>query len=216
MDARNEAPHRARNGALGAAAASPAIGEQGPQTPRRAVRALLGCARRTAVLVARRRIRQPRANVGRTVAFADATSARVYRETVVERDAPDSPAVLLVSFRLRWIRSDAMHAAFRVESELNTILFAGFPGLVSKLWLRHDQRGVYRGIYQWDGPERAVSYARAMWWILALVSEPGSVHYAVLPGLDRDEVLQDPGVVDALVAAPGGWWRPSVEGATVG
>lgn len=109
-----------------------------------------------------------------------------------------------------------MHAAFRVESELNTILFAGFPGLVSKLWLRHDQRGVYRGIYQWDGPERAVSYARAMWWILALVSEPGSVHYAVLPGLDRDEVLQDPGVVDALVAAPGGWWRPSVEGATVG
>jgi hypothetical protein len=98
-----------------------------------------------------------------------------------------------------------------VESELNTVLFAGFPGLVSKLWLRHDQHHLYRGFYQWDGPERAVAYVRALWWVLALVSEPESIHYAVLPDLDRDKVLAEPAVIDArLNAAPGGWWRPVI------
>ncbi|HLY82777.1 MAG TPA: hypothetical protein VKQ71_07320 [Acidimicrobiales bacterium] len=116
-----------------------------------------------------------------------------------------------MSFRLRWIRSGWAHALFRLESELNTVLFAGFPGLVSKLWLRHDQRGVYRGFYQWDGADLAVAYVRALWWVLALVSERGSIHYAVLPGLDRDEVLVDAALVDTLAAAPGGWWRPASE-----
>jgi hypothetical protein len=102
---------------------------------------------------------------------------------------------------------------FRLESELNTVLFAGFPGLVSKLWLRHDQHGVYRGLYQWDDPEQAVAYVRALWWVLALVSEPGSIHYAVLPGLYRDQVVANPSVVDTVAAAPGGWWRPSRESA---
>lgn len=83
---------------------------------------------------------------------------------------------------------------FRLESELNTVLFAGFSGLVSKLWLRHDERHVY---------------VRALWWVLALVSEPGSIHYAVLPGLERNQVLADPALVDTVVAAPGGWWRPA-------
>src|SRR5581483_4522289 len=96
----------------------------------------------------------------------------------------------------------------RVESELNTILFAGFPGLVSKLWLRHDQRQTYRGVYQWDDADLAESYARALWWVLALVSERGSVKYVVLPGLGRDDVLDDPTLIDTVDPSPGGWWRP--------
>jgi len=189
-------------------AESPARGEPGPLTSCRALRALAGCLVRAAALIAHRRVHQRRTHVGRTVAFADGTRARVYRETFVDRPAPVRPVVLVLCFRLRRVRSEPAHAAFRLESELNTVLFAGFPGFVSKLWLRHDERGRYRGFYQWDGPAEAVAYARAMWWVLALVGEPGSVHYAVLPGFDRDEVLATPDVVGTVTEQADGWWRP--------
>jgi hypothetical protein len=97
---------------------------------------------------------------------------------------------------------------FRLESELNTVLFAGFPGLVSKLWLRHDERGRYRGLYEWDGPGQAVDYARALWSVLELVSEPGSIHYMVLPHCDRRGLLPQSALVDTLSADLAGWWRP--------
>jgi hypothetical protein len=90
----------------------------------------------------------------------------------------------------------------------NTPLFVGFPGFVSKLWLAHDQRGFYRGLYEWDDPALAEDYARALWRVLALVSVPGSIHYSVLPGLHRDELIADPHLLDAT--APAGmqdWWR---------
>ena len=51
-------------------------------------------------------------------------------------------------------------------------------------------------------------YVRALWWVLALVSVPGSIHYVVLPGLRRDDVLADPSLVDGV--EPGranAWWR---------
>jgi hypothetical protein len=195
--------------ALGSAARSDAVGEEAPLPLPGAVRALLTCAWRTAVLMVRRRIRQPVGMVGRCIHFADGTTAEVYRETVIDAQQVTEPAVLVVCFRLRWIRREWAHAMFRVESELNTVLFAGFPGLVSKLWLRHDRHDVYRGLYQWDGAGRAVAYVRALWWVLALVSDPGSIHYAVLPGLNRDEVLADPALVDTVAAAPDGWWRPA-------
>ena len=121
--------------------------------------------------------------------------------------------VRAVSRRCSWSGSGSgtskatgAHALFRVESELNTVLFAGFPGLVSKLWLCHDQKGTYRGLYQWDDPELAAAYARALWRVLALVSEPGSIHYAVVPGADRDEVLE--GVTVGAVEPSSGWWSP--------
>ena len=174
----------------------------------RAMRALGRCAERTLLLLAQRRIRQPGHNIGRRITFADATSGVVYRETIIDRPPPTRPAVLVVCFRLRLVRSSWAHAAFRWESQLNTIFFAGFPGLVSKLWIRHDERGLYRGFYQWDGPEEAVAYVRALWWVLALVSERDSIHYAVLPGLDRDRVLADPSLIDTVDPAVGGWWRP--------
>jgi hypothetical protein len=199
--------------ALGAAAPRGAVGEERPMALRCATRALICCAWRALVLLTRRCIRQPATNVGRLLSFADGTSSEVYRETVIERDAPAAPAVLVVCFRLRRIRGEWAHRLFRVESELNTVLFAGFPGLVSKLWLRHDQHGMYRGIYQWDGADRGVAYVRALWWVLALVSEPGTIHYAVLPGLVRDQVLNDPSLVDTVAAAPGGWWRPTAQSA---
>ena len=102
------------------------------------------------------------------------------------------------------------HALFRLESVLNTVLFAGFPGLVSKRWLAHDERGVYRGLYEWDDPVLAEDYVRALWWVLALVSVRSSIHYAVLPGLHRDDLLRDPHVADGMALEEShAWWRLS-------
>jgi len=122
----------------------------------------------------------------------------------VDRSPTRDPCLLVVEFRLRAVHGRG-HAAFRWESLLNTSLFAGFPGFVSKLWLAHDERGRYRGLYEWDGPRRAEAYARVLWRVLALVSVPGSIHYIVLPGLRRAELLgQLPGSSAADGAA---WWR---------
>ena len=170
--------------------------------------ALTGCVASTARLLWRRRVHLPTEQVGRRLRFADGTSARVYRETVVARDATQDPCVLVVEFRLRAVRGWA-HAAFRWESLLNTPLFVGFPGFVSKLWLANDERGRYRGLYEWDGPRRADHYARALWRVLALVSVPGSIHYVVLPGLRRDELLARPQVLAGAGATDtAAWWRP--------
>ena len=181
---------------------------QRPLPYRVAVPALLRCAGSTAGLLIGRRIHLPTARVGMRLRFADGTAARVYRETVIGGSAPADPCVLVVAFRLRLVRGRG-HALFRRESLLNTPLFVGFPGFVSKLWLAHDERGVYRGVYEWDGPERAEHYARSLWRVLAIGSVPGSIRYMVLPGLHRDEALATPQLLDAT--APGtaaAWWRP--------
>ena len=168
-----------------------AIAERPPLAHGAALRALIGCAANTARLLRRRRVHLPAGHVGMRLRFADGTSARVYRETIVDRGATVDPCVLVVEFRLRAVRGRG-HAAFRAESLLNTPLFVGFPGFVSKLWLAADEHGRYRGVYEWDGPRRAEAYARALWRVLALVSVPGSIHYIVLPGLRRDEALERP------------------------
>ena len=96
---------------------------------------------------------------------------------------------------------------FRAESLLNTPLFVGFPGYVSKLWLAHDEHRRYRGIYEWDDPAARRGLRPRPLAGTRLVSVRGSIHHVVLPGLHRDELLGDP-------ARHGGgngaaqWWRP--------
>jgi hypothetical protein len=165
------------------------------------------CVVETARLLAGARIHLPRDHVGTTLRFADGTSARVYRETVVDREALGDACVLMVAFRLRAVGGWG-HVAFRWESILNTPLFVGFPGFASKLWLAHDQNGIYRGFYEWDGPQLAENYARALWRVLELVSVRGSIRYAVLRGLRCDDVLRDPRVLDSTAPEDASaWWR---------
>jgi hypothetical protein len=181
--------------------------EQAPLPYRVAVPALIGCVASTVGLVARRRMHLPSEHVGMRLRFADRTSARVYRETVVDRGATEHPCVLVVAFRLRVVRGWG-HTLFRWESLLNTPLFVGFPGFVSKLWLAHDQHGVYRGVYEWDGAARAAHYARSLWRVLALGCVPGSIRYMVLAGLRRDDVLQAPHLLDAVAPEDtAAWWQ---------
>jgi hypothetical protein len=202
-----------RSGPEGAAIGQPdmpggrRLSDQPPLRYAAALRALAGCIVSTARLLWRRRVHLPTELVGTRLRFADGTSARVYRETVVGRGAAADPCVLVVEFRLRMVRGRA-HAAFRWESLLNTPLFVGFPGFVSKLWLAHDECGRYRGVYEWDGPRRADRYARALWRVLALVSVPGSIHYVVLPGLRRDQLLTRPQAPAWTAADGAAWWHP--------
>jgi hypothetical protein len=195
------------------------MNEKPPLSYPAALWALIGCVLRTGRLLAGHQLHMlssgrpddPDWRVGLRLRFADGSTGRVYRETVAEHGPVQEPCVLVVEFRLRGVRGWG-HAAFRRESLLNTPLFAGFPGFVSKLWLSNDERGRYRGLYQWDGARRADHYARALWRVLALVSVPGSIHYIVLPGLYRDQVLARA----ELLGPPQGaaqppdaaaWWR---------
>jgi hypothetical protein len=163
-------------------------------------KALARCVGASAALLVRHRIRQPTEHVDEVISFANETSARVYRETARVGTKVTSPVALAVEFRLRWVRGRG-HQLFRAESLLNTVLFVGFPGFVSKLWLTHDQRGCYRGLYEWDGATRAHAYSRALWWVLALVSERSSIHYVVLPGCTRAELLA------GVEGDDPAWWR---------
>jgi hypothetical protein len=169
----------------------PVVIEKPPLPIWSAAGAVASCAVNTAVLLVRRRLHLSKDHVGEVLQFADGTTSWVYRETVVDRSPTADPAVLVVAFRLRAVRGRG-HALFRPLSLLNTPLFVGFPGFVSKLWMAHDSQGVYRGVYEWDGPALAESYARALWRVLALVSVPGTIHYQIVPGLHRDELLTEP------------------------
>jgi len=182
------------------------VSEKPPLAYPAALRALAGCAAGTVLLLRHRRMHLPRQRVGMELRFADGTAARIFRETIVDREATQDPCVLVVAFRLRAVRGRG-HALFRRESLLNTVLFVGFPGFVSKLWLANDERGRYRGLYEWDGSELAENYARALWRVLALVSEPGSIHYAILPGLRRDVLLERPQAVPGAAQDAAAWWR---------
>jgi hypothetical protein len=153
-----------------------------------AFRGVARCVVSTALLLRQRRVHLPDRSVGTRLRFADQTVGRVYRETVVDHDRIGEPCVLVVAFRLRLVRG-RLHVLFRGESLLNTPLFVGFAGFVSKLWLAHDRNGVYRGVYEWDGHARAEYYARCLWRVLALVSVPGSIRYVVVPGATRDDFL---------------------------
>jgi hypothetical protein len=172
--------------------------------PRRAAFAAVGrCVVASAALLAGRRLHLPRRHVGRVLRFADGTAGRVYRETTLDRPPAAQPCALVVRFRLRYVRG-AGHRLFEWESVLNTPMFVGFRGFVSKLWVAHDERGTYRGIYEWDGERAAHDYARALWQVLALVSVPGSIDYRVLPGVHRDDLL----MAAALAGGPPPWWQP--------
>jgi hypothetical protein len=180
---------------------------QFPLPYRVAVSAEIRCIANTIRLLARRRIHMPAEHIGKRLSFADGTSARVYRETIVDRGETKDPCVLVVCFRLRAIHGRG-HDLFRAESLLNTPLFVGFPGYVSKLWLDHDEHGIYRGVYEWDGPGRAEYYARSLWRVLAVGSVQNSIRYKVLPELRRDEMLDAPHRLDATALPDAGaWWR---------
>ena len=172
-----------------------------------AARAVARCIAETIRLLAQGRTHLLKRNVGLRLRFADGTTGRVFRETVVERQPPDDPCLLVVEFRLRFLRG-RWHALFLWECILNTPLFVGFPGLVSKLWMDRDEQERYRGLYEWNDPAGAEFYARSLWRVLELVCPRGAIHYRVVSGFCRDDVLCNPQLLDGVdPESSAAWWR---------
>jgi hypothetical protein len=172
-------------------------------------RAFAGSALRVARLLTDRKLEWPRDRVGERLRFEDGTTSTVFRETVLS-EVTREPALLVVQFRLHLLgRRPLPHKLFRAESIANTPLFAGFPGFRSKLWLCDDATGLYRGIYEWDGADRAASYAETLSALLRLVSVPGTVRYRLVAGIRRDDFLREPrSVTSSRPAGPTEtWWR---------
>ena len=158
-----------------------------------AVAALARCVVRTFPLMARRELHQPTERLGTRPGLR-----RRLPWSRLPRDRRGGPPGSTTR-RSSWSRSASAsfgdgvgHALFRAESLLNTPLFVGFPGFISKLWLAPEGGDTYRGVYQWDGAARADAYVRALRWALAPVCARGSIRYVIVPGLRRDDVLADP------------------------
>lgn len=179
-----------------------------PPPAREAAPRVLASGARTVPLLAGRRLTHPRDRTDAVVTFADGSTSRIYRETRLDDGRAPDPALLVVGFVLRGVQGRLPHAAFRLESWLNIPLFVGFPGFTSKLWMTADERGVYRGLYEWDGPERAWCYVRALSWVLGLVSVAGTIRAHVVAGAHRDEVLARPELLGTAAGEGDRWWRP--------
>lgn len=172
-----------------------------------AVRAELGCIARTVRMVVARRLAMPSDQVGRIVDFADGSRSTVYRETVHNDARAESPVLLAVRFRLRALGGSRIgHALFRIESLLNTVLFAAHAGFVSKLWMTDRDTGFYRGIYEWDGSGRAEQYAEILRVVLRPWVQRGSFAYTIQLG-QRDDFLAGRAAGNpAQTRSP--WWLP--------
>jgi hypothetical protein len=160
-------------------------------------------------LLAAGHLTSPRTYLGSHLRFADGTTSFVFRETAIRDHDPQDPAVLVVQFRLRAFgHRRFLHALFRRECILHTPLFAGFPGFQSKLWISDTATGVYRGLYEWDGPERAADYADQLVHLLIPLSTHDSVRYHVIPGIRRHDLSGTPGLaVAGQEQAADAWWR---------
>ena len=63
-------------------------------------------------------------------------------------------------------------------------------------------------LYEWDDPDGAEFYAQALWRVLDLVCPRGAIHYRVVPGFRRDDVLRNPQLLAAVAPEEGAaWWR---------
>jgi hypothetical protein len=172
-----------------------------------AARAVGRCALRSVQLLGQRKTHLLKEKVGLELRFGDGTSGRVFRETIVDQPTPEDPCILIVGFRLHLLRG-SWHKVFLWECILNTPLFVGFPGLVSKLWLDHDERERYRGFYEWNDEAGAEFYARSLWRVLELVCPRGAIQYRIVPGLRRDQVLEHPQLLEGIEQDDGAaWWR---------
>jgi hypothetical protein len=162
-------------------------------------------------LMAAGRLTSPSTYLGRRLRFADGMTSFVFRETAIRDRDPRDPAVLVVQFRLRVFGHRCwLHALFRRECILHTPLFAGFPGFKSKLWISDTATRVYRGLYEWDGTERAVDYADHLVRLLIPLSTRGSVRYHVIRGIRRQDLFRDPErAVAGHDQGVDGWWRPA-------
>ena len=65
--------------------------------------------------------------------------------------------ILVVNFQLDGITPEA----YRAQSEQFAPIFAGLPGLISKIWLANPETNTYGGVYLWQDRAAMESYLRS-------------------------------------------------------
>jgi hypothetical protein len=152
-------------------------------SPMRTVWLALGCAVRTVWLLARGALHIDHSLDGRLAQLPDGRSFEIFRRTTSSASDHDTgePVVLSVWFHLRFVPAWARRrrALFERESILNTLLFAGFAGYESKLWMVDPDTNEFAGLYQWRGREAAERYARYIASVLRPLSSHGLVGWDI-------------------------------------
>jgi hypothetical protein len=148
-------------------------------------RLVLGCGVRTLRLLARGMLHIDHRSDGRSARLPDGRHYVIFRRTTSTAPVarPEEPVVLAVWFRLRFVPtgSRVRRAIFERESILNTVLFAGFEGYSTKLWMVDPDSNEFAGRYEWFGRASAERYARYITSVLTPLSRRGSVGYEILP-----------------------------------
>jgi hypothetical protein len=153
--------------------------------PMRTLWLALGCAVRTTWLLARGSLHIDHSLDGRLAQLPDGRSFKIFRRTTcsASEDDENEPVVLSVWFHLRFVPAWARRrrTLFERESILNTLVFAGFPGYVSKLWMVDPETNEFAGLYEWRGREAAERYARYITSVLRPLSSHGLVDWDITP-----------------------------------
>jgi len=73
---------------------------------------------------------------------------------------------------------------------VNTVLFAGFGGYQSKLWMVEPATSDYAGLYSWAWPSEAERYGQYITSVLAPFSVRGTLGCQILPDVKLNEYLK--------------------------
>lgn len=132
----------------------------------------------------RRSLVRPHARLGISVYPDGGGAFTIFRETSIKGPVSERPAVLIARFHLRLTRPgrSIRHRFFQRICIITTPTFVWLPGYRTKLWAFDAFSGDYAGFYEWDGADRADSYARRLLPILRALSNRGSASCEVRPG----------------------------------
>lgn len=79
--------------------------------------------------------------------------------------------IQVVTFGLQGVSDEEYQAGCQEAAET----FAGIPGLISKVWLRDEMRGVYGGMKVWRDRQAMEAYLKSHIW-RELVTDPNIVN----------------------------------------
>jgi hypothetical protein len=161
-------------------------------------RQMARCAVETLELGVKGRLHIRRPPVVDRARLPDGRWFEVFRQTTCDHDGESEILTLAVWFHLRAIPSGARvrRWLFERESILNTILYAGFAGYRTKLWMVDPVSCDYAGLYEWDGADAAERYGRYITAVLRPLSGPGSVGFETVEGTPLLEYLSTTGPAD--------------------
>ena len=120
------------------------------------------------------------------------TNYSIFRETVSRDGSLETPVILVVGFRLRFLGGNPiLHWLFQRICIISTPIWGGFSGFRTKLWMVDPKDKNYLGIYEWAGDGSARNYVEWLTVILRPLSTSGSVWYELYPDLKLDSYLKD-------------------------